>query len=90
MGENEDKGKVRWDGMVWKKGKFFSFRVGMEGENWGGFLEIWNVVGEKWKVRMRDSEVVKILGEYDEGGVWKMRGGGGSMEGLVLGEWKWY
>ena len=87
---NEHRANMSWDGIISKKGKFFSFSVIIDRENSIRFFDVSNLLRENCRLTMTDKQLLDTLREYDKRGLCKITAGGASMEAFAAGDWKWY
>lgn len=87
---NEHRANLSWDGIISKKGRFFSFSVTIDRENSIRFFDISNLLRENCRITMTDGQMLAILSEYDRRGLCKITAGGASMEAFAAGDFKWY
>lgn len=87
---NEHRAGMSWDGIISRKGKFFSFLVTMDRENSIRFYDVSNLLRENCRLTMTDEQLLGILCEYDRRGLAKITAGGASMQAFAAGDWKWY
>lgn len=87
---NEHRANLSWDGIISKKGRFFSFSVTVDRENSIRFFDISNLLRENCRITMTDGQMLAILSEYDRRGLCRITAGGASMEAFAAGDFKWY
>ncbi|WAX06302.1 DNA polymerase [Bifidobacterium phage BD811P1] len=87
---NEHRANLSWDGIVSRKGKFFSFCVTIDRENSIRFFDISNLLRENCRITMTDGQLLSILSAYEKRGLCRITAGGASMEAFAAGDFKWY
>ena len=87
---NEHRAGMSWDGIISKKGKFFSFCVTIDREHSIRFFDVSNLLRENCRLTMTDEQLLDTLCEYDGRGLCRITAGGASMEAFAAGDWKWY
>lgn len=95
MPHDEHRANLSWDGIISKKGRFFSFSVQIDKDNVIRFFEISNLLRDGYRVTLDKSEnldvqLLNILRMYDSHGLCAITAGGASMTAYAGGEWSWY
>lgn len=95
MPHNEHRASLSWDGIVSKKGRFFSFSVQIDKDNVIKFFEISNLLRDGYrmildKTKSLDMQLLDILRMYDSHGLCAITAGGASMSAYAGGAWSWY
>ena len=92
---NEHRANLSWDGIVSKKGRFFSFSVQVDKDNAIKFFEISNLLREGYRLNLdtsksMDVQLLDILRMYDHYGLCKITAGAASMTAYANNAWSWY
>lgn len=87
---NEHCANMSWDGIISRKGRFFSFYVTIDRENSIRFFDVSNLLRENCRLSMTDGQLLAILAEYDRRGLAKITAGGASIQAFAAGDWRWY
>ena len=87
---NEHRANLSWDGIVSKKGRFFSFCVTVDRDNSIRFFDVSNLLRENCRITMTDRQLLAVLAEYEKRGLCRITAGAASMEAFVRGDWEWY
>ena len=95
MPHDEHRSNLSWDGIVSKKGRFFSFSVQIDRENSIRFFEISNLLRDGYratldKSKSMDVQLLDILRMYNDRGLCKVTAGGASMHAFVNDDYRWY
>lgn len=95
MPHNEHRENLSWDGIVSKKGRFFSFSVQIDRDDSIRFFEISNLLRDGYRATLDrtkslDAQLLDILRMYDDHGLCKITAGGASMAAYARNEWRWY
>jgi hypothetical protein len=87
---NEHRANLSWDGIVSKKGRFFSFCVTVDRDDSIRFFDVSNLLRENCRITMTDRQLLAVLAEYEKRGLCRITAGAASMEAFVRGDWEWY
>lgn len=87
---NEHRANLSWDGIISKKGRFFSFCVTIDRDDSIRFFDVSNLLRENCRITMTDGQLLGVLSEYEKHGLCKITAGAASMETFAAGDWKWY
>ena len=95
MPHDEHRSNLSWDGIISKKGRFFSFSVQIDRENSIRFFDMSNLLRENYRqgldgAKNIDRQLLDILRLYDDRGLCRITAGGASMAAYVGDAWRWY